>query len=35
MEAYLAAFARNTGSQLVTCDEAMRQFHGVKVLVLG
>ncbi|HRH69328.1 MAG TPA: PIN domain-containing protein [Flavobacteriales bacterium] len=35
MDAYLAAFARNTGSQLVTCDKAMRQFHGVKVLVLG
>ncbi len=35
MDAYLAAFAINAGSCLVTCDKAMKQFTGTEVMVLG
>ena len=35
MDAYLAAFARAEGCQLVTTDSAFRQFRGLDLLVLG
>lgn len=35
MDAYLAAFASTSGSQLVTTDGGFRQFPRVDVLVLG
>ena len=35
MDAYLAAFARASGSQLVTNDRAFRQFPGLDLLLLG
>ncbi|MCE7869062.1 PIN domain-containing protein [bacterium CPR1] len=34
MDAYLAAFARAAGHQLVTLDKAFRQFDGLDLLVL-
>lgn len=34
MDAYLAAFARAAGLQLVTTDSGFRQFEGVDVLLL-
>lgn len=34
MDAYLAAFARATGHQLVTLDKAYRQFDGLDLLLL-
>ncbi len=35
MDAYLAAFARAGGYQLVTTDKAFRQFRGLDLLLLG
>ncbi len=35
MDAYLAAFARAGGYQMVTTDAAFRQFDGLDLLVLG
>lgn len=34
MDAYLAAFARQSGCQFVTTDLAFRQFVGLDVVVL-
>jgi toxin-antitoxin system PIN domain toxin len=35
MDAYLAAFARAAGCQMVTADSAFRQFTGMDLLLLG
>lgn len=35
MDAYLAAFARAAGHQLVTIDAAFRQFQGLDLLLLA
>jgi toxin-antitoxin system PIN domain toxin len=35
MDAYLAAFARAAGCQMVTTDSGFRQFEGLDLLLLG